>query len=185
MTDAASTANAELPELKTRRPREFYETLDPYLGERQRWSSVSVVSDGKNDILAVWAWADLLLAEIERLRSLVGAQSTSHSSDSLSEYLADYDFRFDGGACYTPTEAEKAMLEDAILGYLAALSQNAEPANHGTDESRLTLYGADPATVGDDRESMGSGPVKGIVTGGSDPTPSLPSTDRSTPESSR
>lgn len=57
----------------------------------------------------------------------------------------------------------------ALKSSLPVATSNAEPADHGTDESRLTPHGADPETVGDDRESMGSGPAKGIVTGGSDP----------------
>jgi len=39
---------------------------------------------------------------------------------SVHEYVIDYEFRFDGGAGYTPTLAERAMIEDAIQGYLGA-----------------------------------------------------------------
>lgn len=37
---------------------------------------------------------------------------------SVHEYVAEYEFRFDGGAGYTPTEQERAMIEDAIHGYV-------------------------------------------------------------------
>jgi len=37
---------------------------------------------------------------------------------SVSEFLADYEFRGDGGD-YTPTEGERLLIEDAIHGYIS------------------------------------------------------------------
>lgn len=39
---------------------------------------------------------------------------------TVHEYVKAYQFEFDGGGTYTPTEAERAMLEDALEGFLAA-----------------------------------------------------------------
>jgi len=39
---------------------------------------------------------------------------------SVHKYVQDYRFEFDGGGSYAPTERERAMLEDAIEGYLAS-----------------------------------------------------------------
>lgn len=37
----------------------------------------------------------------------------------ISDYVNDYRFEFGDGGSYVPTERDKAMLEDAIEGYLA------------------------------------------------------------------
>ena len=44
---------------------------------------------------------------------------------NIHDYVNNYEFRGDG-ADHTPTEDERAMLEDVIAGYLASLPQ--EPA---------------------------------------------------------
>jgi hypothetical protein len=43
----------------------------------------------------------------------------SRPRPDVSQYVKSYEFRFDDGAGYVPTEHERAMLEDAIEGYLA------------------------------------------------------------------
>lgn len=100
------------------------------------------------------------------------AAQGSPDRDKLAETIHNARWPADRQLAVTPFADENRngreycyRIADAIL--------NAAPANHGTDESRLTLYGADPEIVGDDRESMGSEPAMGIVTGGPDPT-SLP-----------
>lgn len=49
---------------------------------------------------------------------------------TVSEYLADYEFRTDGGGGYTPNDFEKELIEDAIGGYLALRQP---PKSGGTD----------------------------------------------------
>ena len=39
-------------------------------------------------------------------------------TDAVREYVDQYSFRCDGGGGYDPTENERAMLEDAIIGFL-------------------------------------------------------------------
>lgn len=44
----------------------------------------------------------------------------SRPAVNVHEYVEGYEFRFDGGGSYVPTDRDKAMLEDAIEGYLAS-----------------------------------------------------------------
>lgn len=56
------------------------------------------------------------LDELVRLR---GAAQASQSRPSVNAYAAAYEFR--GDQDYTPTEGERAMIEDAIEGYLSLM----------------------------------------------------------------
>ena len=49
----------------------------------------------------------------------------------IREFVENYRFEFDGGGSYAPTERERAMLEDAIEGFVAATQEKAtaEPAS--------------------------------------------------------
>lgn len=40
------------------------------------------------------------------------------ASSKVADYVRDYEFRGDGGD-YTPSEPERALLEDAINGFIA------------------------------------------------------------------
>lgn len=40
-------------------------------------------------------------------------------TSDVREYVENYRFEFDDGGSYAPTERERAMLEDALEGYLA------------------------------------------------------------------
>lgn len=42
------------------------------------------------------------------------------SASLVAKFVESYRFEFDGGQQYTPAEHERAMLEDAIEGYLAS-----------------------------------------------------------------
>jgi hypothetical protein len=48
-------------------------------------------------------------------------------SDAVREYVNQYEFRGDEGD-YTPTEAERVMLEDAICGFLFTTPSGAPDA---------------------------------------------------------
>jgi hypothetical protein len=44
----------------------------------------------------------------------------------VHDFVQVYNFCFDGGGVYTPTDRDKAMLEDAINCYIAECEQSRE-----------------------------------------------------------
>lgn len=50
----------------------------------------------------------------------------SDSTDSVAEYVREYEFRGDGGD-YTPTEGERLLIEDALHGFLADHEAGLQP----------------------------------------------------------
>lgn len=46
----------------------------------------------------------------------------SRPTANVHEYVREYEFRFEGGGGYVPNDRDKAMIEDAIEGYLALSS---------------------------------------------------------------
>jgi hypothetical protein len=46
--------------------------------------------------------------------------------ESVSHYVENYRFEFEDGRQYTPNEQDKALLEDALEGYLAVTPAHAE-----------------------------------------------------------
>lgn len=61
----------------------------------------------------------------------------SFTEGQIDEYLADYEFRGDGGD-YAPTETERLLIKDAILGLLAdpPLPQSATPSAVAAEDAR-------------------------------------------------
>jgi len=57
--------------------------------------------------------------------------NTRPAPHPVHAYVEGYEFRFDGGGAYTPNDRDKAMLEDAIEGYLSPprLSKSLEEIN--------------------------------------------------------
>lgn len=43
----------------------------------------------------------------------------------VHDFVENYRFEFDGGGTYAPTDRDKAMLEDAIEGFLSNLTDDA------------------------------------------------------------
>jgi hypothetical protein len=76
------------------------------------------------------SWHQPTAAEIREREAAERLQSGTKENEmpNVHEWVQGYEFRFDEGGGYTPTEQERAMLEDAINGYLGdSLPQVGKP----------------------------------------------------------
>jgi hypothetical protein len=89
-------------------------------------SNVQVGGKYKGQVIDTMAKDDIArmdeaLAGIDRVIATLTRPQPSPKVDGLVEriagYVANYEFRGDGGD-YTPNEAERAMLEDALNGFI-------------------------------------------------------------------
>jgi len=87
-------------------------------------------AQGKNtELQALAAW------EPGQSRHAPGrsAGDSGQPSPSVREYIENYRFEFDGGGSYAPTERDRAMLEDALEGYLALQPEAPAPGPNLSD----------------------------------------------------
>lgn len=97
----------------------------------------------------------------------------AQSSDRITQAIRDYCISLGSAAVQLSSDGVERIYYSgiSIVGLADAISTNAAPANRSTAKAT--------ANVGDNGERMGSEPAMGIVTGGSDPTPSMmSSTDK-------
>ena len=50
---------------------------------------------------------------------------------NVRQYVENYRFEFEGGQQYTPNDRDRAMLEDAINGFVAEMQQHADGCPSG------------------------------------------------------
>lgn len=114
--------------------------------------------------------------EAARLQALVDQKYTepaqAQSSDRITQAIRDYCISLGSAVQLSSDGVERIYYSGiSIVGLADAILANAAPANRSTAKAT--------ANVGDNGERMGSEPAMGIVTGGSDPTPSMmSSTDK-------